>query len=405
MTYIEDVNIQWQDTGNIDAFGRARVSQLTTQFDAKQLHDKLPLFIDEETNGTATATHSTQEARTQLTTVASGDWVVMQTKQRFNYQSGKSQLLFMTFNSFDIQSDVTKRIGYFSSSTTSPYTASQDGLWLESDGTDISVNVSQEGTNVQVTQSNFNLDVLDGTGKSGVTVDWDDNCILVIDFEWLGVGRVRWGLVINGLIVYFHESLHANNSLQGVYMSSPNQPLRWELRQGGATSGTFNYICATVASEGAVNQIGRDGGIGDDGTHLDANNTSNWYYAIGIRLQAAKVDTLVDVLNSYLKSDTNDDFEWRVCFNPTYASTVTYTDVTNSAVSYGLGVTANTVSAFGFIMTAGFGVQASLTELSLETAIRLGSNLDGTLDEIVLIVKPHTSNLDIHRAINWRELS
>ena len=90
MSYIEDVNIKWQDTANIDAFGRARVSQLTTQLDLKQLHDSLPFFYDIVEIGTGAATHSEPEARTRMTTAAASDVVIMQTKQRSNYQSGRS---------------------------------------------------------------------------------------------------------------------------------------------------------------------------------------------------------------------------------------------------------------------------------------------------------------------------
>jgi len=404
MSFIEDVNVQEQDTGNIDAFGRKRVSQVTTQFDMKQLHDQLPLFIDFDSVGTISNTHSTTDANTTLTTSSSGDWIKAQTKQRFNYQSGKSQLMFLTCTNFELETNVAKKIGYFSSSTVSPYTADLDGLYFESSG-DVSINIWKTGTNIETTkQSSWNLDTMDGTGVSGITVDWSKNIIFCIDFEWLGVGRVRWGLVIDGLIYYVHESLHANETT-GVYMSSPNQPLRWELIQSGAGSGTFKFICGSVNSEGSLNQVGKDGGIGDDGAHLNANNTSTWYYAIGIKLTSTRLDTLIDVLGASLKSDTNDSFEYRICMNPTYAGTVTYNSVTDYSIEYGLGATANTVSAFGSILKAGFGDAKTLIDVDLKTALRLGANIDGTPDELIVMVKPHGSNLDIHRAINWRELS
>lgn len=405
MSYFEQIAVEGADTGSIDAFGRWRVSQVNSQFDLKQIHDALPLLYDTLEIGTGSATHTAAEARTQMTTAASSDAVIMQTFQRANYSSGKSQQLFWTFDTFGVQANVIKRVGYFTNLTSgSPHDTLKDGFWLESDGTDIKVVISQSGTTTEsTTQANWNLDPLDGTGPSGLTWNWNQNTILTADFEWLGLGRVRWGVVYNGLIIYFHESNHVQQVATGVYMSSPNQPIRAEIRQTGAGSGTFNFICATVGSEGAVNVLGKDGGIDDDGTHLNANSTSNWYYAIGLRLNTGKLDSFVDIISGQLLATTNDNFLYRVLRNPTYGGSVTYNTITNYAVEYGLGATANTISAMGAILYSGSGTRVSSESFNLETAIRLGSAIDKTADEIVIAVKPLTVNLDIHRSINWRE--
>jgi len=406
MSNLENVNIQWQDTGNIDAFGRARVSQVTTQGDFKQLHDNLPLFIDEETIGTGSAAHSTTEARSQLTTAAASDAVILQTKQRFYYKSGTSQLIFMTFDNFQSETKITKRIGYFSSSTTEPFTSDLDGLWLENDGTDVSINIYKTGTQIEQTdQSSWNIDPLDGSGDSGITVDWQDNQILIIDFEWLGVGRVRWGLVIDGLIYYFHESKHAN-STQGVYMSSPNQPLRWEMRQSGAGSGTFNVICSSVNSEGAINNLGKILSENLGTTPVNANSTSNKYALLGIRLQTAKVDTLVDLINYSILSETNDNQLIEVWLNPTVAGLFTFTSVTNSSVQIAKGAAngSNTVTG-GTLLYSRYITSQDATPVNLENAIRLGMAIDGTLDEIVITCNPLSSNSDVLASIDWRELT
>lgn len=405
MSNLENVNIQWQDTGNIDAFGRARVSQVTTQFDAKQLHDNLRLFIDEETIGTGAAAHSTTEARSQLTTAATSDVVILQTKQRFNYQSGKSQLVFMTFDNFQAETNITKRIGYFSSSTSTPFTADLDGLFLESDG-DVSINIYKSGTLTEQTdQSSWNIDPLDGSGESGITVDWQDSQILIIDFEWLGVGRVRWGLVIDGLIVYFHESNHAN-STSGVYMSSPNQPLRWELRQSGAGSGTFNVICSSVNSEGSLNKLGKILSENLGTTHVNANSTSNKYALLGLRLQTAKVDTLVDLINYSILSTTSDDQLIEVWLNPTVAGTFTFNSVTNSSVQVAKGAAdgSNTVTG-GTLLYSRYITAQDATPVNLQSSIRLGMAIDGTLDEIVITCNPLSNNSDVLASIDWRELA
>lgn len=406
MSYFEDVNIKWQDSANVDSGGRARVSSLTTQIDNKQLYDDLPLFVDQETIGTGASVHSTTEARSQLTTAAASDAVILQTKQRFNYQSGKSQIILATFNNFQAETNIVKRVGYFSSSTTTPFTSDQDGLWLESDGTEVSVNIYKTGTQTEKTaQSSWNLDPLNGTGESGINVDWSQNQVLVIDFLWLGVSRVRWGLDIGGMIIYFHESKHANTTA-GVYMSSPNQPLRWELRQTGVGSGTFNVICSTVSSEGSLNKLGKIVSDNLGTSFINANITTNKYALLGIRLQTTKVDTLIDLLTFSVLSATNDDVLWEVWLNPTVAGTFTYNAITNSSVEIAKGATGgtNTVTG-GTLLDSGYLISNSTERLNIENAIRLGMSIAGTQDEIVLTANPLTSNLDIYGSLTWRELT
>jgi hypothetical protein len=395
--------VNFSDSSSLDAFGRLRVSNLTTLIDIKQLYDKQPLLVDEVILGSATSTHSTVNASVEMTTGANADAAIRQSFQRANYQSGKSHLCLFTFGDFDISTGITKRVGYFSSSTVSPHTADLDGIFLQNDGTDVSFQVYRTGTNTfSVNQSDWN-DPMNGGGASGVTIDWAKDQIFAVDFEWLGAGRIRFYFVIDGVFYKVHEMLNANSQTE-VYMSSPNQPIRYEIRQSGAGEASFKQICASINSEGATNLIGKNWGVDDNGTHLNANSTSQWYYTIGLRLKTTHFDTIVDILTGILLSTTNDNFLVRVLLNPTYAGTVTYTNVTNSAVQYGLGATANTISSMGTILFSDSGFQKSVSEFELDNSLKIGASLAGVADEIVVIVKPLSVNLDIHRSINWREL-
>ena len=403
MSFVEDVNIQWQDTGNIDAFGRARVSQVTTQLDVKQLYDSRPILLDGETIGTGTRTYNAGEASTTLDVSANLDLAMTQSKQRFNYQSGKSQLMFWTFYGFDNEADTIKRVGYFSSSTGTPFSSNLDGIFLQSDGTNISVNTYRRGLATSSVNRSAWDDPLDGTGNSGITHNFDNNTILSIDFEWLGVGRVRYYLVKDGSFVLFHQT-DFTGSIK-VYMKSPNQPLRWEVRSSAITGGTgFTYVCASVNSEGSMNRVGKEGGADDNGTHLNANSTGSWYFAIGLKLKSTTLDSVIDIVSGSLLSITNDKFLFRVLYNPTYNGTVTYTAITDYAVSFGLGATTNDITADGTILSTGNGTDNASQDFNISSAIKLGAAIDGTLDEIVIAVKPLTSNLDIHRGINFLEL-
>lgn len=391
-------------SASLDAFGRLRTSELTTLLDIKQIFDKQPLLIDEETNGTGARTYVSADACCTLSTAASGDWVVAQTFQRMNYQTGKSQFGFMTFNGFDIETNITKRIGYFDSSTTSPYTADLDGLWLESSGSEVSVNIGKSGTVTSVDQSDWD-DPLDGSGESGITIDWDKGQIFAFDFEWLGVGAIRFYVVIDGMPIVFHKENNANN-LTDVYMQSPNKPLRWEIRQGGAGSGDFKHICATVSSEGARNFTGKILSDNSSGNDLQFNSVGTSYAAVGIRQKSGFLGAVLDILEFDYLAETSDRAFWELRLNPTVTGTFAYTGITSSsaetAIGNQTGGAAPTTSG-GTLLASGYLQGEGYLRQSIESAIKIGSAIDGTRDEIVLCITPIQNNLDAFVSFTWRE--
>jgi hypothetical protein len=146
-----------------------------------------------------------------------------------------------------------------------------------------------------------------------------------------------------------------------------------------------------------------------DGTHIDANIENIDYAIMGIRLKTSHIGATVKLINASLSEHSgNKLFEWKLLLNPTVAGTFTYVDVPQSAIQTAKGATANTVTG-GYKLAGGMGasgVKGDAGMQQLENAIRLGSFIDGTVDEMVLAVSPvgGTINLDIEGGLTWREL-
>ncbi len=217
------VSMSFRDTASVDAFGRLRVSNPLTQFDSKQIFDNQPLVWDdaEESGGSTTSTHDPNEASSIIgVTSNTAGKRTRQTFMRINYQPGKSQLIFMTGTLILAGggSGITSAFGYFDD---------DNGIFLRhKDGvTSFVIKSKTSGTAIDTVadQSSWNIDKLDGSGASGITLDISKSQILVMDFEWLGGGRVRVGFVAGGQLTYVNEFLHSN-SLEGPYMSTPNLP-------------------------------------------------------------------------------------------------------------------------------------------------------------------------------------
>jgi len=403
MTYFNA--IRYADSGSLDAFARLRTSFPFTIFDSKQLNDKAPLFWDEVTSGgSETSTHSVTDAATTMAVVNNGEYVIRQTRNRFNYQPGKSQLIIMT-GVMSTQASVTKRIGYFNSSIVAPYTADFDGVYFENDGTDVSINTAKNGTIDKITQGSWNVDKMDGNGPSKITIDWSKAQIFFIDFEWLGVGRVRFGLYVNGLPYYVHTDNHAN-FVTSVYMSSPNHSIRYEIRSTGG-SGSLMHICSTVQSEGGLDQNGLVFSAGHTNTSsLTTANDTNVYALVGIRLKTTHFGSTVIPKRVSIAISSASDFRWGLYLNPTVGGTFTYADITNSSVQQATGsantntVTGGTQLEMGFVST-----KSDFIDIALDNAVRIGATIAGTPDSLVLCASRITGTTETMRgSIIYRDL-
>ena len=386
-----------------DAFGRLRVSNPETIFDSKQIFDAQALFWDDqqETGSGTTSTYSQDAARSRLAVALNtAGKRTRQTFMRFNYQPGKSQQIMLTgVLTSGAAAGVKSSMGLFDD---------DNGIFLAQDGitTKLVIRSSVTGSAVdtEITQDNWNIDQFDGTGPSGVTLDFTQTQIFMIDFEWLGVGTVRAGFVINGELLEAHEFYNANTSAT-VYMSTPNLPLRYQIENDGTGAATtMDHICSTVISEGGNQDLGVLRYVGTNGAHVDANAADTHYALIGIRLKTGAIGATVRLVSESIISETNDDFEWTLRLNPSVAGTFTYSDQTNSVVQTALGATANTVTG-GTILAGGLGKSSSELTAQIGNALRLGVAIDGTRDSIVLCVRPLSSNADYEAGLVWRELS
>jgi len=253
------------DTTAYDAFGRQRVSEPFTLGDYKHLYAIDTNFIESYSGAGSTVSFAINQAAARLQTgIGSTAFCIHQTKFYHHYQPGKSQLIFSSFNFYAPQQNATKRTGYFDD---------RDGIFLEqvglstSDGINAGIGTynwvirtftSGIATETRIPQSQWNKDKCDGTGASGFHADFTKTQLAFIDFQWLGVGRVRCGFAHDGKLITAHEFYHSNNNPK-VYISNPNLPVRCEIRNTAVGVGaSFDQICSTVASEGGYVESGID---------------------------------------------------------------------------------------------------------------------------------------------------
>lgn len=391
-------NIAEPNNYSRDAFGRARISNPYTLFDSKLIGDEKALFWDTSGTGSISSAYNINRSSVTATTsaAASGSFI-RQTYQRFNYQPGKSHLIMTTNVLGDPATGHIKRFGYFDSNNGVFFEQTINGLYAV-----IRSNRSGTPTDAKVHSSAWNIDTLDGTGESNKTLDTSKSNIYFFDMEWLGVGEVRFGAVIGGAPLYVHQAQHANKET-GVYMTTPNLPLRYEIMHDGTgAAASIEVICNTVISEGGQEVTGITRSVSTGGTHLSASSADTVYAMLGIRLKSTHLDSVVRLLNYSVIAETNDDFEWSIILNPTIAGTFTYSDETNSAIQTAKGATANTVTG-GTLLDCGFGKSGQASGGITDTIRYLGASIDGTRDTIVLCIRPLQNNAVLQGVLTWKE--
>jgi hypothetical protein len=390
---------------NVDAFGRLRVSNPLTIFDSKSIMSKNTLFDESTANG-GSVTYTSNKSTVNLNvTEAAGSKTIRQSKRVMSYQPGKSLLIFNTFVMNTLTANLKQKVGLFDAN---------NGIFFTADGTTLKIvrrtYTSGAAVDTEISQSSWNGDKLNGTGSSGFTLDPATSNILFIDIEWLGVGSVRVGFVINGQLITAHTFYNAN-SLTTVYMQTANLPIRYEIeRSGTLTAGTYTLqqICSSCISEGGYSPEGLEQMIGTDTVSAGVNlSTANTYYNIAtIRIKTSRpyaviVPAGIDVLNI-----SNGDFEWGLFVNATLSSSFSYTSFSDN-VEYDLQTTAfstaGTRIAGGYLggKTAPFALGGDFIAFSNQ----LGQTIAGVSDTLTLGVRPGTANGDVSGLLKWYDLT
>ena len=404
------VEIATANSPSADAFGRFRVSQVTTLNDFKQVHGiHNDLVWTTGSVGSGSVEHDSNRSSTLLTVhTGSGDERIHQTKKHFRYTPGVSFVVSMTGVLGAAEAGNRRRMGFFSVN---------DGLYLQMSGSLLSVvlrnSISGSVTENIVNQSDWNVDTLDGTGPSGLIFDSTKAQIFVTDFQWLGVGRVRSGFYRNGQVIVVHEFLHAN-AIGSAYMATPTLPVRFEITNEVETANptSLEQICFSVHAEG---QIGSDGGIvrsANRGTTVQAVSTIK-IPVIALRLSAVDVDANIADIDINITSLTAADYLWEAILNPIVTDVASWASIPNSIVEIDTTRSGSVVG--GHVLASGYGVSAGSNQvgtrvsekiLPMHSNVGFGQDLVGNRDELVVVIQQISGGPDNFLAsLTWRELT
>jgi len=408
----DNVNVTTQPVSiagtNTDAFGRLRVSEPYSLFDSQNRYAADNQFDTSTVTGGST-TYLPNEATVRMdVTTASGAEVVRQSFRSMLYQPGKSLLVLATFVMNVPKANLRQRVGFFST---------QNGLYFEltgaSPGTKAFVlrtyiSGSVDNTTRRVEQSAWNGDKLDGTGPSGLTLDLTKPQILWMDFEWLGVGNVRTGFIINGQYIICHTYQNANVTGNSVYMTTATLPVRYEITNTAetASSSSLKQICSSVVSEGGLEPTSI--------THVAQRTTSLVGFGttlvplVSIRLASTALGAVVLPNAIKVLPTSADDFEIQLVKNATLTG-ASYSAVASDAnVEYDVAATAmtgGTITQLDYVASSVLGNVPLNEPGAFNWDTQLGASLAGVSDVYTLGVRTITGTGDIIGSISFFDLT
>jgi len=398
---------------NLDAFGRLRVSNPETLFDSSHRYSDNNLW-DDDITGTAAATFSANEGLINLTVgSASGDEIIRETTKVFAYQPGKSLLVMSTFVLGTAKANLRQRVGYFGAA---------NGIFFERVGSSVYMversSVTGAMVDTPVAQASWNQDTLDGSGSasnpSGLTLDSSKAQILYIDVEWLGLGTVRTGFIINGSFIPVHNFNHAN-LVSTTYITTASLPLRYEMTNTAATSGasTLKQVCSTVISEGGYQLAGAQQSVGTGITSPKTLTTAGTFYPlVSLRLKTTRLDAIAILTAVSILGVTNNvNYKWEVVARGTTTGGTWVSAGTNSGVEYNITGTAFS-STGGRILATGFfqGSNQGSSPVDILKEALFASQLERnpfvpTPYELTLACTASTNGAQVLASLDWEEIS
>jgi len=406
----------------VDAFGRARTSSPLTLFDS---------FHRYQDNGKVSTANSAFDSYFEHNAntssiichvgTSNGAYVYRESSRVFAYQPGKSLQILQTYVMAPAQTGLRQRYGYF---------GTNNGIFIEQDGHNLYFVIRNSSNNTinetRVAQANWNIDTLDGTNTgawtesqpvqnrnpSGLKLDMSKAQIMFLDIEWLGLGTVRCGFVINGRFIHCH-SFHHSNILTSPYMGTACLPVRAEIENTANTGNSSNLriVCTSVISEGGYELRGRPRTIGHSAnTGYDLASADTWYPVACIRLKSERADAIVVPKDIHIgaSSASGSVIKYKVVVGAAVSGGTWVSAGSDSSVQYNINAasyTGGTDYVSGFVTVTN---QAS-TPVTLGDSIfkyQLERNsFNGTNTIFMIATQTSKAGDDVFAAIDWEEIT
>ena len=400
MSYIFNNKIRYEDTAQLDALGRLRSSGFQLEFDSSLKNNDEAVLWSTRTEGSGSTSYDGIRRVVELSVSGTGDKAFRQTKQYFQYKTGISHTsLFCANMKYSGSSGFVSRAGFFYEDN-GVYIGYSDSGWFIG----VRSNISGTVDDAIIPSDFWNIDKMDGSGPSGITLDPEALQVFYLDFSWTGVGRIRVGAFIGGKMILFHE-LDSSNERKDNFLGTPSLPCRYEIEStGGSGTMTQQASCVLVEIAGDVDKRGLVRSV-DTGVNTKPVSQSADTFVLGVRLKSGFERSRLESLSAnMIQSSNNNLIYYKVIIQPTYSGG-TWTDIgTNSIAEFSTNVTSfsgGIVINSGYIPTG----RTSNVSVDLSSIVPITSDIDGNRDLLMIVARGvDGNNIPVLAALKFKEI-
>lgn len=388
------VNISNQNT---DLFDRLSVGEDFPLWSyAHRYDDDIDLYWDKSLTGTGNSfTHDANKVVQILSNgTANANKIQYRTFRYFEYSKGRMQSYFMTLNPKGSVANVTKEWGCFDD---------LNGMIYRLNGTspELVIRSATSGSTVDTVISRASWDdPMDGTGDSGVTLDFNKFNLFYIQYAWLGANAVEWGIFLNGRKIPIHRQ-QVSNTLETSYSQSGNLPLSYQITNNSALGviPTMEVNCCAVFNNGRQDELGEVFSVDTGSTEISLSTTP--LVIAAIRMQPSKNRASIRAIDFNLVSPSgNSTIYYKVYVNGTFTGD-TWSSIANSIAE---GLTSYTTYTSGFLLQSGY-VQAgnSLQVEKILSNLYIGRTISGQSQTLSIVAQTINSTAKILFSGRYRE--
>jgi hypothetical protein len=224
------------------------------------------------------------------------------------------------------------------------------------------------------------------------------------------VGDVRCGFIVDGQLIVAH-TFHNENIRTTTYMSTACLPVRYEIENLAATSGstTMKQICSTVISEGGYEQITKQWAATRTASIASTSVANGYAPVVSLRLKAGYTDAIVLPSQIHIIGDGNSStYEYACIRNATITggSWVTHTG-SGGVLEYNItatSMTGGTVEDSGIFSSSNQSSSLINAYLASTFEQQIGRTIGGVSDTFTLAVRHLATGGNVFGTLNWNSI-
>lgn len=396
----------------VDSHNSLQVSNKDYYFSSSFQYSVRPDLWDTQSTGSATIQHNANNQTVEFSLSGNGDSVLRRTTKLIPYFPGRTvQMTFSGRFSPEVKETVTQRVGLFDDN---------NGLYFELDSGGLKFVIKNNGDDSRFAyQENWNQDKLDGTGVSGITLDPSKFQIGVIEFEWYGGGRVKFGILVEDQIVWAHY-FDNSNYLSSPYMGTSILPISYQAISTGGSAiviqgSSVASLVGNIPTEGQPRFVGNE-----ITTPITLGAAGNYYRCVSVRLNPNYINSIAIFNKGRGFGESNTIYKYRISVQDTFRnngntansdpSTWSWVNVPGSVLQYSLPTPATpeiVVKTDGIAFDGDYFVGDETPDggVSLDSFIgQMGRKINGTSDIWTLSVACASPSKTAYGALYWTEL-